>query len=106
MTISNLIKMVESSPNGLKTLWEKQKLLVTSVLSVLQTCENTGYFRKGLKPRGESLLKTLQEKEKMLVTSIIALHVLLLKAFFSRPNENFQGQMNKRFCSKDLKMLF
>ena len=29
-TISNLIKMEESSSNGLKTQWEKEKLLVTS----------------------------------------------------------------------------
>ena len=33
MTISNLTKMAESSPNGYKTLWEKEKLLVTSIFS-------------------------------------------------------------------------
>ena len=51
MTISNLMKMAESMPNGLKTLWEKDKLLVMSNLSfshhvfkrlVLQTCKKKG----------------------------------------------------------------
>ena len=31
MTISNLLKMAESSPNRLKTLWEKEKLLLFPV---------------------------------------------------------------------------
>ena len=48
--------MAESSSNGLKTLWEKEKLLVTSNFSfslsvfkrlVLQTCKNQGLFGKG-----------------------------------------------------------
>ena len=33
MTISDLMKMVESSLEGKKTLWEKEKLLVTSNFS-------------------------------------------------------------------------
>ena len=33
MTISNLKKMAESYPNGYKTLWEKEKLLITSNFS-------------------------------------------------------------------------
>ena len=49
--------MVESSPNGKKTLWKKEKLLVLSNFSffhsvfkglVLQTCKNQGLFGKGL----------------------------------------------------------
>ena len=49
--------MAESSPNREKTLWEKEKLLVTSNFSfshsvfktlVLQTCLNQGLFGKGL----------------------------------------------------------
>ena len=49
--------MAESSPKGQKTLWEKEKLLVTSNLSfshrvfkrfVLQTRKNKGLFRKRL----------------------------------------------------------
>ena len=57
-TISNLIKMAESSPIEEKILWEKVKLLVMSNLSVshsvfkwivLQTRENQGLFGKGLK---------------------------------------------------------
>ena len=57
MTILNLMKIAKSSPNGLKTLWEKEKLLVTSNFSfsysvfkrlVLQTHKNQGLFGKGL----------------------------------------------------------
>ena len=57
MTILSLMKMMESSPNGWKTLWEKEKLLVTSNFSlscsvfkrlVLQTRKNQGLFGKGL----------------------------------------------------------
>ena len=33
MTISVVTKMAESYPNGLKTLWVKEKLLVTSNFS-------------------------------------------------------------------------
>ena len=49
--------MVESSPIGSKTLWEKEKLLVSSNFSfshsvfrrlVLQTGKNKGLFGKGL----------------------------------------------------------
>ena len=49
--------MVESSPNEKKTLWEQEKLLVTSNFSfsrsvfkrlVLQTRKNQGLFGKGL----------------------------------------------------------
>ena len=49
--------MAECSPNGQKTLWEKEKLLVTSKFSfshsvfkrlVLQTRKNLGLFGKGL----------------------------------------------------------
>ena len=50
--------MAQSSPKGWKTLWAKEKLLVTSNFSfahsvfkrlVLQTHENQGLFGKGLK---------------------------------------------------------
>ena len=49
--------MVESSPNGKKTLWVKEKLLFTSIFSftysvlkriVLQTRKNKDLFKKGL----------------------------------------------------------
>ena len=59
MTISNLIEMAEGSPKGWKTLWEKEKLLVTSNFSfshsvskrfVIHTCKNQGLFGKGLTP--------------------------------------------------------
>ena len=52
------MEMAESSPKGWKTLWEKEKLLVTSNFSlsysvfkgfVLQTRKNQGLFGKGLK---------------------------------------------------------
>ena len=61
-TISNLIKKKKKRQKGLqkgrKTLWEKEKLLVTSDFSfyhsvfkrlVLQTRKNQGLFGKGLK---------------------------------------------------------
>ena len=57
-TILILRKMTESDPNGSKTLWEKEKLLVTSNFffshsvfkkPVLQTRKNQGLFGKGLK---------------------------------------------------------
>ena len=56
-TIRSLMKMAESFPNWKKTLWEKEKLLVTSNFSfsrsvfkrlVLQTRKNQGLFGKGL----------------------------------------------------------
>ena len=49
--------MAESSPNGQKTVWEKEKLLITSIFSfshgvfkrpVLQTRKHQGLFGKGL----------------------------------------------------------
>ena len=58
MTVSNLMKMAESYLNGQKTLWEKEKLLVTSnfsfshsVFKIIepQTRKNQGLFGKGLK---------------------------------------------------------
>ena len=53
-----LITMAESSPNGYKTLWKREKLLVTSNFSfshsvfkrrVLHTRKNQGLFGKELK---------------------------------------------------------
>ena len=58
MTVSNLMKMAENYLNGQKTLWEKEKLLVTSNFSFsqsvfkrleLQTRNNQGLFGKWLK---------------------------------------------------------
>ena len=56
-TILNLMKMAESSQKGLKTLWEKEKMLVTSNFfshhvfkrPLLQTSNNKRLYRKGLK---------------------------------------------------------
>ena len=51
------MKMAESFPNMYKTLWEKEKLLITSNFSfshsvfkrlVQQTSKNQGLFGKGL----------------------------------------------------------
>ena len=56
-TILNWMKMAESSPNGLKTLWKKEKVLMMSNFSfscsvfkrlVLQTRKNQGLFGKEL----------------------------------------------------------
>ena len=60
--------MAESSSSGKKTLWEKEKLLVTSNFSfshsvfkrlVLQTCKNQGLFGKGLTQPNDKLLEIL-----------------------------------------------
>ena len=60
MTISDLLKMAESSMKEQKTLWEKEKLLAMSNFSfshsiferpVWQTGENQGLFWKGLKTK-------------------------------------------------------
>ena len=56
MTILNLLKMAESSPKGEKTLWEKEKLLISNfsffhivfIRLVLQAHKNQGLFGKGL----------------------------------------------------------
>ena len=73
-TISNLLKMAESSPNRQKTLWEKEKLLVTSNFSfshsvfkglVLQTCKNQGLFGKGLTTGQEKLCENLKLFDKL-----------------------------------------
>ena len=44
MTISNLTKMAEGYPNGKKTLWEKEKLLVTSNFSFPPQCFQKACF--------------------------------------------------------------
>ena len=57
MTILSLMKMAKVLRKGRKTLWKKDKLLVTSNLSfshnvykrlVMQTHKNQGLFRKGV----------------------------------------------------------
>ena len=58
ITFSDLMKMAVSSSNELKTLWAKEKLIISSNFSfsrsvfkrlVLQTRKNQGLFGKGLK---------------------------------------------------------
>ena len=75
MTISSSMKMAESSPNGWKTLLEKEKLLVSSNFSfshsvfkklVLLTRKNQGLFGKGLK-------NVECKGKKILITSICSL---------------------------------
>ena len=107
--------MAESSRKGEKTLWKKEKLLITSNFSfsrsvfktlVRQTRKNLGLFGKGLKhlqtimSKGLKCLnlhstewKTLWEKEKMLVTSM-----------FSFSN-TFYNAFKKAFLSGSLKVL-
>ena len=49
--MSNLVKMAESSPNGMKTLWEKEKLLVTSNFSLSNSVSkglDCRHVKKGL----------------------------------------------------------
>ena len=65
--------MADSSSNRLKTLWEKEKLLITSNFSfshsvfkrlVLQTRKNQGLFGKGLKDERERE----RERERAMLT--------------------------------------
>ena len=73
----SLMKTAEISPKGYKTLWEKEKLLVTRNFSfshsvfkriVLQTRKNQGLFGKGLKDFMIQITwKTLWEKVKLLI---------------------------------------
>ena len=83
------MKIAESSPNGLRTLWEKEKLLVPSNFSfshnvlkkrVLQTHKNQGFFGKGLKnkhkiplinplPHNANFLRPLERVNNNLTTS-------------------------------------
>ena len=83
MTISNLMKMAESHPNGKKTLWEKEKLLVTSIFSfshnVFKRLVSQGHQKVSLCGNGlnsklivTKAQKTSFEKERMLVTSIFS----------------------------------
>ena len=53
------MKLAEGSQNGSKALWEKEKLLVTSVFKrhVLQTRKTRGLFGKGLKALNDKLLR-------------------------------------------------
>ena len=95
MKISNLTKMAESYPNGKKTLWEKEKLLITSNFSfshsVFKRLVSQGRQKVSLCGNGlsaytlyrhfnpfpnkpwflgvfsTSLLKTLRENEKLLL---------------------------------------
>ena len=69
------MKMKESSPNGLKTLWEKEKLLVTRNFSfshsvfkrcVQQTRKNEGLFGKGLDKIGPVVAEIQHGQEKKL----------------------------------------
>ena len=70
------MKIAESSPNGKKTLWEKEKLLVRSNFSffhsvfkrlILQTRKNQGLCGKGLKDfKIQIAYKTLWKKVKLL----------------------------------------
>ena len=70
-TNSNLTEMAESYPNWQKSLWEKEKLLITSNFSfshsvlkrlVLQTCKNLGLFGKGLTTQSQLLANRSKDK--------------------------------------------
>ena len=91
--ILRLKKMVESSPEGKKVLWEKENLLVTSNSSfshsvikrfVLQTLNPFPIKPWFLCVCNTSVLKTLQEKEKLLITSNFAFPTV-----FSNHLDNF-----------------
>ena len=67
------MKTAEGLPKGYKTLWEKEKLLVTSIFLfslsvfkrlVLQTRKNRGLFGKMLKKRDQNEEKNDPSTEK------------------------------------------
>ena len=74
--------MAEKSQKGFKTLWDMEKLLVTSNFSfslsvfnsfILWTCKKTGLVWERVKrPPERSPLEILWIKEKMLLTSIFS----------------------------------
>ena len=75
--------MVESSLKGLKTLWEKEKLLVTSNFSfslsvfkrlILQTRKNQGLFGKGL--NSDRFLSKRLDLTNKRYRNIIRLHIV------------------------------
>ena len=73
------MKVTKSSPNGWKTLCQKEKLLVTSNIyfshsvfkrCLMQTRKNQGLFGKELKSRVYLLPKTLSLTEHQTVAEI------------------------------------
>ena len=73
-TISNLMKLEEISSNGLKTLWEKEKLLIRNNFCfshgafkrlALETRKNKGWFGKGLTLYHMTKMKTCPFSERM-----------------------------------------
>ena len=108
--------MAESFPNEWKTLWEKDKLLVTSNLSfshsvfkrlALMLCKNQALFEKGLNDCqmtklwkwkhlkttnslwwNFSLIGYCGEKEKMVVFSIFSFSHNVFKKFLFHGHEN------------------
>ena len=102
MTISKLMKMAESSQNGQKTLWEKEKLLVASNFSffhsvfkrlVLQTRKNQGLFRKGLRYQLETLNIYSRSKGQLVLQVQVTLKVFLriISPFRLRVFTHFQA---------------
>ena len=77
--------MAESSLKGYKTLWEKEKLLVTSNFSfshsvfkrlVQQTRKNQGLFGKGLKEFQESLDRCTDHRDITEILLKTALNII------------------------------
>ena len=92
-TIQNLMEIAECSLNGLKTLCEKEKLLVTS---------NFSFSRSVFEMAECSLngLKTLCEKEKLLVTSNFTFSRSVFKRLVLQTREN-QTLFGKRVKSSE-----
>ena len=86
------MKMTGKSPNRLKTLWEKEKLLETSNFAfsssvykrlVLQTRKNQGLFGKGLKQLLDSMYRCAGRRNiteilfKMVLNTIQSVSMLM-----------------------------
>ena len=97
MTILNLIKMAESTQNWLKTLREKEKLLITSNFSFSHSVFKTltADMKKSVlvweRVKSKMLLKTSWQQEKMQLTSIFStyysFYCLLSCALLSLPKD-------------------
>ena len=80
----------------MKTLWEKEKMLVTSIsyLKAFNPFPNKPWF---LRVCSTSLLKTLWEKEKLLIISNFSFYHRFFKSLVS------QGRQKALLCGNGLK---
>ena len=98
--------MAKSSPNRLKTLWEKEKLLVTSNFSfscsvfkrlVLQTRKNQGLFGKGLRNTMDKYSWTLQCTLKSYINAALKIFMTFKSSRIKKNKLKFHVQQLDEF---------